>query len=497
MFVAAGPRGALLPLALVAWGALAAACGSKSTAPGATPSGDGGAAADAAPADAAPPSYPVVTLPAEPQRAGDPKKGYQALVNAPYVPCGIPRSAYDRVFSAAPADSRLPDRDPASAALPYNFTAYTTKEGVALVTSNCLSCHAGRLQGKLVVGLGDAAGDFTSPVAQQKQIFEAVGLLLTDPKEIAEWQKWKERVTVVAPYNHLDTRGPNPADAFTATLFAHHDRKTLAWLTQPALPVPPPQDLPVDVPPWWRMAKKNTMFYVSAGRGDHARHMMTASILCISSVAEAEAIDAWFGDVRAYIASLAPPKYPFPIDQAKAARGKTVFDATCSRCHGTHGAGGSYPNRLISLPEIGTDGLLASGTAQFAGPFVEWHNQSFFGQTARLEPQQGYVAPPLDGIWATAPFLHNGSVPTIAALLDSTKRPRYWTRTFDSSDLDQVGIGWNFTVVDHGKDGESDGKKKAELYDTTRPGYGNAGHTFGDRLGDEDRASVLEYLKTL
>jgi mono/diheme cytochrome c family protein len=225
--------------------------------------------------------------------------------------------------------------------------------------------------------------------------------------------------------------------------------------------------------------------------------MMTASILCISSVAEAEAIDAWFGDVRAYIASLEPPKYPFPIDQAKAARGRTVFDATCSRCHGTYGAGGAYPNRLISLPEIGTDGLLASGTAQFAAPFVAWHNQSFFGKTARLDPQEGYVAPPLDGIWATAPFLHNGSVPTIAALLDSKTRPAYWTRTFDSNDLDQAALGWKFTAVDHGKDGEADAKKKAELYDTTRPGYGNLGHTFGDKLGDDDRASVIEYLKTL
>src|SRR6185436_1145603 len=172
-------------------------------------------------------------------------------------------------------------------------------------------------------------------------------------------------------------------------------------LAAPALPVPPPADLPVDVPPWWRMAKKNAMFYVSAGRGDHARHMMTASILCISSVAEAQAIDAYFGDVRAYIASIEPPKYPFAIDATKAARGRTVFEATCSRCHGTYGSTATYPNRLISLPEIGTDALLASGTAQFAAPFVAWHKDSFFGQTARLDPQAGYVAPPLDGVWAT------------------------------------------------------------------------------------------------
>jgi hypothetical protein len=107
------------------------------------------------------------------------------------------------------------------------------------------------------------------------------------------------------------------------------------------------------------------------------------------------------------------------------------------------------------------------------------------------------VAPPLDGIWATAPFLHNGSVPTIAALLDSTTRPTYWTRTFDSRAYDGAGVGWIYSAVDHGKSGETDPAAKAALYDTTLPGYSNAGHTFGDALSADDRSAVIEYLKTL
>jgi mono/diheme cytochrome c family protein len=444
---------------------------------------------------AEPAVYEDIFLAHEPQRDGDPAKGYRALVNEAYVPCGIPYSAYGQVFGPAGPSQRIPGREGRNETLPYNFTSMTTKEGVELVTSNCLTCHAGRINDQLVVGLGAADGDFTNDTGG---LAEAVGFLVTDPKERAEWTKWKARVSVVAPYSILSTRGPNPADGFTAVLFAHHDPKTLAWSETPLVPVPPPVDLPVDVPPWWRMKKKSSMFYVGAGRGDHARIMMTASILCTNSVEESAAIDAYFADIRAYIASIEPPKYPFAIDAALAERGRAVFESTCARCHGKYDAAApTYPNKLVTLAEIGTDPLLASGTAQFAGPFVDWFQGSFFGRVARLEPKQGYVAPPLDGIWATAPYLHNGSVPTIAALLDSRTRPTSWTRTFDSKDYDPAALGWKYKALGHGKAGEPNAKARAAIYDTTLPGYGNGGHTFGDALTAEDRTAVVEYLKTL
>jgi mono/diheme cytochrome c family protein len=200
--------------------------------------------------------------------------------------------------------------------------------------------------------------------------------------------------------------------------------------------------------------------------------------------------------VRAFITSITPPKYPFPIDASLAEHGRGVFEKTCATCHGTYGETPSYPNKLVPLAVVGTDPLLASGTAQFGGPFVDWYKTSFFGELSRLEPKEGYVAPPLDGIWATAPYLHNGSVPTIAALLDSTTRPRFWKRSFDSNDYDAQAVGWNFTPLEVGKVG-SPKAERPSIYDTTRPGYGNAGHAFGDVLSEGDRTAVIEYLKTL
>ena len=146
---------------------------------------------------------------------------------------------------------------------------------------------------------------------------------------------------------------------------------------------------------------------------------------------------------------------------------------------------------MVSLDEIGTDATLAN--AYKADPaYSDWYNSSWYGQGADagdLNPQDGYVAPPLDGIWATAPYLHNGSVPSVAMMLQSTKRPTYWKRGFTNDDYDQAELGWTYTSAATRTD--------FSYYDTTVVGYGNTGHTFGDALTDDERNAVIEYLKTL
>jgi cytochrome c5 len=436
--------------------------------------------------------FPYPEIPAEPQRPGDPAKGYDYLINGGYVTCGLPKS----IAPTGSAADRMQGRTGDNALLPYYWSAATSQEGVRVVSANCLMCHAGRINGELVVGLGAADRDFTQ---DQVALLDAAMGLLDDPTEKQELQRFRERMAAIAPYSRPLTIGVNPADSLTAALFSHRDPATLAWSPTPVLPLPPAVALPVDVPPWWRMSKKHSMFYNASGRGDHARIMMAASLLCTETVDEARAIDQAFVDVRAWIeSSVQAPKWPFgAIDTQLAARGETVFNATCAKCHGTYGANAIYPNQLVPLADIGTDAALVEGETQFGARFTEWFAQSFWGETSRLEPHLGYVAPPLDGIWATAPYLHNGSVPTIAALLDSGSRPRYWTRTFQSTDYDPATLGWKFTELDHGHAGEPTALARVKIYDTTQLGYGNGGHTFGDDLDDGERRAVLEYLKTL
>jgi mono/diheme cytochrome c family protein len=83
------------------------------------------------------------------QRGGDAQKGYDTLVNNGIVACGIPWSIYSRVFGAAPDEDRLPGRTGRNATLPFNQTALTTSAGVEVVSANCLTCHAGRINGRL------------------------------------------------------------------------------------------------------------------------------------------------------------------------------------------------------------------------------------------------------------------------------------------------------------------------------------------------------------
>jgi mono/diheme cytochrome c family protein len=432
-------------------------------------------------------AYPSIA--GEPQRAGDPAKGYDYLVNGGYITCGIPKDTYDQVFGSSGAAEQPMGRTGDNAHLPYYYSVATSAEGIQVVTANCLECHAGHIDGKLVVGLGGADRDFTSN--QAGMVDDGAGFI-TDPTAKAEYQRFTSRIDAIAPYTQTLTVGVNPADNLTAALMAHRDPVTLGWSDTPRIAIPQVAVAPVDVPPWWRMKKKTTMFYDTAGRGDHARIMMAASLLCTDSVDEARAIDAAFVDVRAWIETMSPPKWPWAIDSALAAKGRDVFNTNCATCHGTYGAGGTYPNELVPLADVGTDPVLASGTAEFADASVKWFAASFWGETSRLDPQIGYLAPPLDGIWATAPYFHNGSVPTLAAVLDSSQRPSAWTRSFDSTDYDRAAVGWQFTAApSHAMQSNN------HVYDTAELGYGNGGHTYGDFLDDSDRSALLEYLKTL
>jgi hypothetical protein len=195
-------------------------------------------------------------------------------------------------------------------------------------------------------------------------------------------------------------------------------------------------------------------------------------------------------DVLSYIRSLQAPAYPKPIDKNLAAKGMVVFQKNCAGCHGTYGPKGKYPNLLIPASTIKTDPLLF--TSSYSSPqFVNWFNRSWFTQgdhPAKLVPFKGYIAPPLDGVWITAPYLHNGSVPTIEALLNSQLRPEYWSRDFDKPEYDYEKLGWKFS---------EDPAPVKYGYNTELSGYGNYGHYFGDRLTDGERKAVIEYLKGL
>lgn len=437
----------------------------------------------------------VGPVPQTAQRPGDAQRGYQALINEPYIRCGLPYSAYRQLQTPASPRLLLDGRKGRNAVLPYQLTSYTTAAGVELVVNNCLACHAAEFNGRLIVGLGNESLDFTEDPSLRA---EAAGAYVEDPAEAEEWRRWVDRLRVLRPYTVTDTVGVNPAISITLALLAHRNAATLAWSDQPLIEPPPPTPPPTSVPPWWRMNKKHALFYNTEGRGDHARIMMLGVLLCAEDLDTVKAIDAYAPDIRAYLASIQPPVWPFAIDRALAAGGEAIFQRACAGCHGTYGEHPSYPNLVVDLATIGTDPAMAAfATDGRADRFSRWVSQSFYGELAASAPAPGYIAPPLDGVWATAPYLHNGSVPTIEALLDSRIRPTFWTRSFESEDYDSATLGWRYRSLPHGKTAVRDRKERARIYDTTLPGYSKGGHTFGDSLSAEERRALLEYIKTL
>lgn len=433
-------------------------------------------------------------VPADRQRPGDSQAGYEDLLNRPVVSCGLPYSAYKAGVGRPDPALLLPGRQGRNADLPYMLTVYRTGQGRELVSSNCLTCHAARFDGEFVMGLGNEFLDFTTdPLAQAVRW----GAQIRGVAAIRKWRSWARRVDTLAPYMTTDTVGVNPADTLVLAVLAHRDPRTLAWSDKPLIEPPRDKPLPVSVPPWWNLRKKHALFYNAEGRGDHARLMAIAAAPCTDSVPQAAAIDAWLPDLLAYITALQAPRYPYPIDRDLADRGADLFAVACAACHGSYGQGARYPNRVIALRDIRTDPSLATAAYKDSDRFIRWFERSFYGELARIVPTLGYIAPPLDGVWATAPYLHNGSVPTIRALLDSKTRPKFWRFQGIPPAFDQQGVGWRYAAVPYGKVGALSWDERDRIYDTTLPGYSQLGHTYGDGLSALERSAILEYLKTL
>jgi mono/diheme cytochrome c family protein len=437
---------------------------------------------------------PTGPVPAAEQRPGDPQAGFHALVNAPYVSCGIPLDAFRRLFPETDPASRLPGREGVNADLPYAFTAYERADGVTIVSSNCLTCHAAEIGGELIIGLGNEFADFTQ---DPRRLSLQAGTYVRGAAETAAWEHWADRVEGIAPYIQTATVGVNPAPNLTWALMAHRDPETLEWSDTPLIDPPPTEPLPISVPPWWGMQHKTAMFYTTVGRGDHATFMLLASMLCVEDVEEFEAVDAYAADIRAYLASLEAPEYPFAIDDALAGRGADIYARTCADCHGGGPDAVPFPNRVHPLDEIGTDPAYAlAATDGSRDRFYEWIARSPYGDSDSAAPARGYIAPPLDGVWATAPYLHNGSVPSLAALLRPGDRPRYWRHVLQRA-YDEAAVGWRHEALEAGHAAETDPAQRRQIYDTTRPGYANTGHSYGEDLSADEAAALIEYLKTL
>jgi hypothetical protein len=204
--------------------------------------------------------------------------------------------------------------------------------------------------------------------------------------------------------------------------------------------------------------------------------------------------------------ALKPPPYPFLGDQPSE-EGRRIFQE--QRCFECHAFGGSAVGQVTPIEIVGTDRhRFDAFSPLFAAKLPEALNRRYAGSVFRFQTFQktaGYVNVPLDGLWARAPYLHNGSVPTLRDLLDPPgSRPRRFCRGSDVIDREKVGF-LSYAHADPTTDDECQrlagaampAGVKPFLFDTELPGNGNGGHRWGTDLEPRQKDALVEYLKRL
>ncbi|MGH8531344.1 MAG: di-heme-cytochrome C peroxidase [Gammaproteobacteria bacterium] len=301
-----------------------------------------------------------------------------------------------------------------------------------------------------------------------------------------------------------------------------------------------PEDIgTVDFPSTWLQAKRESRSDGSSmqlhwdGNNDMVEERnLNASLAtgALPPVIDHESIEC----IEWWMETLEPPKYMFPVAQALARKGAPIYDEYCADCHGRSGRDfeGKKVGFVSPIDEIGTDRyrldnyteILAlnmattyagqektlrphkcPGGSTYQPPYRRAGSRNTaYGRAAAIEEEEGtyrykhfrktngYANMPLDGVWLRAPYLHNGSVPSLRDLLDpSEKRPKVFYRGNDVYDPKNVGF-----VATESKDTNDRAFFK---FETDIPGNGNQGHegpSFGTDLAPEEKDALIEYLKT-
>lgn len=422
-------------------------------------------------------------------------RGYRLLVDKAYLPPDFDQKTFDDVWQKWPeplrsqAERASPEERRKMAFERYGLTPRPddpTKPLQYVVdaqgnwTMNCFACHAGQVNGQVIPGLPN------NLFALQTLTDETRSLKLDRGTKLS-------RMDVGSLFVPLgSTNGTTNAVMFGVALMAFRDAD-LNVLSTPTPPKMTHHDM--DAPPWWHFQKKQ-LLYIDGFAGKGHRGLMQFTMVKQNGPEKFREWEDEFRDIYAYISSLEAPKYPFPIDDKLAREGRAVFHRACAECHGTYGKDGDYPERRVPIDEIGTDRvrLGALSAAQRDAYGKSWFAE--YGAKKNINEPDGYVAPPLDGLWASAPYFHNGSVPTLWHVLHPDDRPKVWRRT-SIRGYDQRRVGIEVEELKELPRRLIPDWERRTYFDTSAFGKSAAGHDFPAALSEEERQALLEYLKTL
>jgi mono/diheme cytochrome c family protein len=424
--------------------------------------------------------------------------------------------------------------------LPLGASLIQTDHGVGL-TFGCATCHSSDLFGVKVLGLTNRfprANEFFkegSEVAPYVNSFVFKKLLQSSEGErkiLVQAKKALRYVGVKKPKAlGLDTslaqvalslakRGTDPYAEklkFSHRFPRKNKLETMVADSKPAV--------------WWNLKYKNR--WLSDGSIVSGNPVFTNFLWNeIGRGVDLHKLETWLLENQTTVEELTTavfateaPRYekffgPNSIDLQKAQRGEKHFIQSCQKCHGTYEKAWSLPessklsqgeliqttrvtyHKETPVKNVGTDPGRYLGMREFADGLNQLAISKMMGTV--VEPQEGYVPPPLVGIWSRWPYFHNNSIPNLCALLTpGTERPRtYWSGlAIDKNrDFDQECVGYPLgeKTPPHWKE------NKEHFYDTTLEGLSNKGHDERIFIKDgkeiftrKEKLELIEFLKTL
>lgn len=424
--------------------------------------------------------------------------------------------------------------------LPMGATLMETPDGVAL-TFGCAACHTSDLFGVKVLGLTNRfprANEFFrrgAMLAPYVNTFIFRDLLHATEGERQILVKAKSNLKYVGVREPISV-GLDTSLAQVALSLSKREQDAYASKTERALRHPRPNELEkkaADSKPavWWNVKYKNRWLSdgsIVSGNPVHTNFLWNE----IGRGTDLHELEGWLTSNQKTIEALTaavfaskPPRYEKffgenAIDIAMAQRGQKHYVQSCQRCHGTYKKGWDRPgaeafsktdliqnakvtyHKKTPVRDVGTDPGRYLGMNAFAADLNRLAISKTIGTV--VEPQKGYVPPPLDGIWARWPYFHNNSAPNLCAvLMRGSERPKTYVAgpaKNKTRDFDQDCVGYPV-----GSKAPAEWKKDPDfLYDARKEGLSNLGHDEKIFLKDgqeiyspTEKRELVEFLKTL
>lgn len=415
-----------------------------------------------------------------------------------YLPAGAPHDYTAFGFI------REPDRD-----LPIGFS--TRRRIIDLTGLNCAVCHTGSVRVSVDAEpmiipampantvdllaffefLFNCAGDWRFTTEKVLEAMDAQAPLsrfdrelysLVIPQMQSRLLARKEKLAFLLDPEHPDF-GPGRVDTFNTFKVDQFAEEYYGYEF-------PSGELigTVDFPSVWNQAARDGLQLHWDGNNSSVRERNFSAALGAGATRENVDIPRLFR-VEEWLAHLDAPAYPFEINETLLDRGEALFMQYCHRCHDFAGAD---VGTVVPLDEIQTDEhRLNSYTRKFLH-VQQAYTRGYEWEFTHFTKTDGYANLPLDGIWARAPYLHNGSVPTMWDMLrPAEQRPPSFYRGNDVYSAAKMGFE---------SEASSANGRKFFLFDTSKSGNSNRGHSepeYGTELSDSERWALIEFLKTL